>query len=230
MHDYVIPSIDTPSLTIADDHRRFPIRRVFCIGRNYPWPGADTTKQLPSYFMKPADAVVPAVGIVPYPPLTDEFCHEIELIVALGKDAEAISPEQALQHVWGYAVGVDLTRRDHQTIAKKTGQSWESAKAFDASATTTPLIPVDRIASIRSAAIWLAVNGVERQRASLADQLWQVDDIISFLSHSVALKAGDIIYTGTPFGVATLAPGDVVSGGVEGLNTFSFTVGSRPDR
>lgn len=218
-------------MAVEGETRRFPIGRVFCIGRNYPWPnsapvGHAADREPPVYFMKPADAVVPAEGFVAYPPLTQDFCHEIELVVAMGDGGSQIAPNDALAHVWGYAVGLDLTRRDLQAQAKQAGQPWEGAKAFDASAPVGPLVPVVKSGHPLTGALWLKVNGVERQRADLADLIWPVNDLISQLSHSVQLKRGDLVFTGTPFGVAALFPGDVVSGGVEGLGQFTFTVSS----
>lgn len=256
MSKYVIPPFERSSLAVAGGAGRFPIRRVFCIGRNYPWPVAGGNgvgtgqrpaaistsastpasapiqipaldREPPFFFMKPADAVVPAEGQVAYPPQTNDFCHEIEMVVAIGKDGEDIVPDQALEHVWGYAAGMDLTRREIQAQAKQKGQPWEGAKAFDASAPSTALVPASETGHPEAGAIWLNVNGVERQRGDLADLIWPVKDLISFLSHSVVLKAGDLIFTGTPYGVGALQPGDVVEGGVDGVGQFTLTIGAR---
>lgn len=229
MSDFVIPAAPITSLAIEGQSQRFPVRRVFCVGRNYQWPAgaAAAEREAPFFFMKPSDAVSAAEGLVRYPLLTNDFCHEIELVVAIGKDGVNILPEHALTHVWGYAAGMDLTRRDIQMRAKEMGRPWEAAKAFDGSASSSPLLPVSAIGHPRQGAIWLKVNGVERQRADLADQIWPVQDVISFISQSVQLKAGDLIFTGTPPGVDALQAGDVVNGGIDGISQFTFTVTAR---
>jgi fumarylpyruvate hydrolase len=231
MSEFVIAPIEIQSLAVEGTTSRFPIRRVFCVGRNYSEHaremGHDPDREPPFFFMKPADAVVAAEGSIAYPPLTQDLHHEVELIVAIGKDGVDIAPQDALGHVWGYAVGLDLTRRDLQGVAKKAGRPWEWGKAFDQSAPATPLVPVSRIGHPDKGLIWLDVNGAERQRGDLADQIWSVKDVIAYISQSVALKAGDLIYTGTPAGVAALQPGDVLTGGVEGIGQFSLTIAAR---
>ncbi|MEB0079148.1 fumarylacetoacetate hydrolase family protein [Pseudomonas sp. CCI3.2] len=231
MSDFVIAPVTAPSLAVEGTSSRFPIRRVFCVGRNYSdharEMGHDPDREPPFFFMKPADAVVPAEGTIAYPTLTEDLHHEIELVVAIGKDGVDIAPEDALSHVWGYAVGADLTRRDIQAQAKKMGRPWDWAKGFDESGPSSPLKPVSSVGHLEGAAIWLKVNGVERQRGNLSDQIWPVKDVISYLSQSVKLKAGDLIFTGTPAGVGALQVGDVVNGGIDGLNEFTFTVGPR---
>lgn len=230
MTDFVIAPVATPSLAVEGTSARFPIRRVFCVGRNYSEHaremGHDPDREPPFFFMKPADAVVPAEGTIAYPPLTEDLHHEVELIVAIGKDGVDITPEQALEHVWGYGVGLDLTRRDLQAQAKKMGRPWEFAKAFDQSGPATALLPASRIGHPEKGLIWLDVNGEQRQRGDLADQIWSVKEVIAYLSQSVGLKAGDLIYTGTPAGVGALQAGDVVTGGVEGVSQFSLTIGA----
>ncbi|WP_341523404.1 fumarylacetoacetate hydrolase family protein [Pseudomonas sp. G.S.17] len=231
MSEFVIAPVETPSLAVEGTSSRFPIRRVFCVGRNYSEHaremGHDPDREPPFFFMKPADAVVAAEGSIAYPPLTQDLHHEVELVVAIGKGGVDIAPQDALDHVWGYAVGLDLTRRDLQGVAKKAGRPWEWGKAFDQSAPATPLVPVSRIGHPDKGLIWLDVNGAERQRGDLADQIWSVKDVIAYISQSVALKAGDLIYTGTPAGVAALQPGDVLTGGVEGIGQFSLTIAAR---
>jgi fumarylpyruvate hydrolase len=216
------------SLPIAGSNQRFPVARVFCLGRNYHWGDSlGQPRNVPLFFMKPASSVIEAVGEVQYPPQTNEFCHEVELVVAIGTDGFQISAHQALEHVWGYAVGLDLTRRDLQMAAKAIGQPWEAAKAFDGSAPVTPIVPVSRIGHPAQGAVWLSVNGVERQRSDLAAQIWSVAEVVSQLSQSVRLKAGDLIMTGTPPGVAALVPGDVITAGVDGIGQLQVTVGER---
>lgn len=229
MTEYVFTPAHTPSLAVQGSAARFPLRRVFCVGRNYSEHaremGHDPDREPPFFFMKPADAVVPAEGVIAYPPLTADLHHEVELVVAIGKGGVGISPEDALSHVWGYAVGIDLTRRDLQAQAKKLSRPWEWAKAFDESAPTSALQPVSAIGHPSEGSIWLKVNGEQRQIGDLADQIWSVADVISHASKSVALKPGDLIFTGTPAGVGALQPGDGVSAGIDGVGELSFTLG-----
>lgn len=233
MQDFVFTPEAVNSLAVQGVASRFPVRRVYCIGRNYPWPspaeaGICSDERDPLvFFMKPAGAVVPAEGVIPFPPLTTEFCHEIELVVAIGKEGVNISNDNALTHVWGYAAGLDLTRRDIQMQAKALGQPWEGAKAFDACAAISPIVPVATSGHPEKGTIWLKVNGAERQRGDLQDQIWSVREVIRFLSRSVQLKAGDLIFTGTPTGVASLQAGDVLSGGIDGVGQFGVTIGLR---
>ncbi len=228
MNQFVFAPDASVTLNVQGSEARFPVNRVFCLGRNYPWGDAqDAVRQAPMFFMKPASAVVPAVGELVYPPLTEEFCHEIELVVAIGTPGSDIAEERALAHVWGYAAGLDLTRRDLQMAAKAAGQPWEAAKAFDGSAPITPVVPVSRIGHPQQGAVWLQVNGVERQRSTLEQQIWSVSEIISRLSQSIALRAGDLIMTGTPPGVAALQPGDVISAGIDGIGQLDVRVGAR---
>lgn len=229
MSEFVIVPPAVPSVAVHGQAARFPLRRVFCVGRNYAdharEMGHDPDREPPFFFGKPADAIVPATGTIAYPPLTSDFHHEVELVVAIGTGGANISTEQALEHVWGYGVGVDLTRRDLQAIAKKQGRPWDWAKGFDASGPVTALHPVSETGHPDDARIWLSVNGEIRQQGSLADQIWSVAEVISDLSTSVALQPGDLIFTGTPAGVSALKPGDVVEGGIDGLDSFRFTIG-----
>ena len=226
--DYVFPPPAPTTVPVMGSTSVFPVGRVYCIGRNYPWsPDEVPPRDMPAWFMKPADAVVRAEGILPYPPETADFCHEIELVVAIGRGGRDIDPADVeSHHVWGYAAGLDLTRRDLQQQAKRAGGPWEPAKAFDRSAPCTPLVPAATCGPPKHGAVWLKVNGVERQRADLSDLLWPVPELIAMLSRSVTLAPGDLIYTGTPAGVGPLRPGDVVDGGVAGIGEFSMTVGS----
>lgn len=229
MTDYVFTPAQTPSLAVEGSTARFPLRRVFCVGRNYSEHaremGHDPDREPPFFFMKPADAVVPAAGVIAYPPLTADLHHEVELVVAIGKGGVDISVDQAFSHIWGYALGIDLTRRDLQAQAKKLARPWEWAKAFDESAPCTALQPVSAVGHPGSGRIWLKVNGEQRQLGDLADQIWSVSEVISHASRSVALQPGDLIFTGTPAGVGALQPGDVVSAGIDGLGELQFTLG-----
>ncbi|KAF1049831.1 fumarylacetoacetate hydrolase family protein [Xylophilus sp.] len=229
---YAIAPPAVASLAIQGQPERFPLRRVFCVGRNYAEHaremGHDPDREPPFFFSKPADAVVPAEGTVPYPPLTSDLHHEIELLVAIGKGGADIPAAQALEHVWGYGVGVDLTRRDLQAAAKKQGRPWDGAKGFDASGPSAPLVPASKIGHPSKGRIWLSVNGQERQAGDLGDLIWPVADVIAYLSQSVRLEPGDLIFTGTPAGVGPVQPGDEIHGGVEGVAELHFRLGAKP--
>ncbi|MGI4778381.1 MAG: fumarylacetoacetate hydrolase family protein [Janthinobacterium lividum] len=226
MTHFVFPPRAPTTLPVAGSPALFPVGRVFCIGRNYRWSLDEAPPgEMPAWFMKPANAVVLAQGRLPYPPGTDDFCHEIELVVAIGRGGHNINPARVEpDHIWGYGAGLDLTRRDLQQQAKRAGGPWESAKAFDHSAPCTPLVPVATCGHPQRGAVWLAVNGTDRQRADLADLLWPVSALVAMLSRSVVLAPGDLIYTGTPFGVGALRPGDVINGGIDGIGVFEMTV------
>jgi len=229
MTQFVFTPMPAPSLPITGSDQRFPIARVFCLGRNYPWGDAkDQVREFARYFMKPASSVVEARGDVAFPPQTEEFCYEVELVVAIGKGGTRIAEDQALEHVWGYAVGLDLTRRDLQKAAMAAGQPWEAGKAFDGSAPITPITPVSQMGHPHEGAIWLHVNDVPRQQATLQSQFWSVAQIISRLSQSVQLNSGDLIMTGTPPGVGALQPGDCITAGIDGIDQLSMRVGARP--
>ncbi|TWG87201.1 fumarylpyruvate hydrolase [Cupriavidus gilardii J11] len=232
MTEFVIQPPAQASIAIAGSSARFPIRRVFCVGRNYAAHaremGKDPTREPPFFFTKPADAVVPAEGTVPYPPLTSNLHHEIEMVVALGQGGANVPAERALDLVWGYGVGVDLTRRDLQDTAKAMSRPWDWSKAFDASGPCGPLHPVASIGHPSSGRIWLSVNGEIRQQGDLEELIWPVADVIAYISQSVALAPGDVIFTGTPAGVGALQPGDEVTAGVAGIGEIAFRMGNRP--
>jgi len=229
MNPYVFEPGVRPSAAVEGSHARFPLARVFCLGRNYPWSDSDSTpRSEPLFFMKPASSVIEAGDALAFPPLTEAFCHEIELVVAMGKEGAHLTVDSALDHVWGYAAGLDLTRRDLQLVAKAAGQPWECAKAFDGSAPITPIVPVSVCGHPQAGAIWLKVNGVERQRSDLQRQTWSVAEVISLISRYVTLQAGDLIMTGTPAGVDTLAPGDLIDAGIDGIGRIAVRVGPMP--
>lgn len=231
MSEFVIAPPPQAALAVAGDTARFPVRRVFCVGRNYGdharEMGHDPDREPPFFFTKPADAVT-GEAQVPYPPQTADLHHEIELVVALGAAARNVAPEAALDLVWGAGVGVDLTRRDMQAQAKSMRRPWDMAKGFDASAPIAPLVPMARVPSLNAGRIWLAVDGDIRQEGDLAQQIWPVADVISILSHSVALAPGDLIMTGTPAGVGAIAPGQTITGGIDGLGDIRFQMGPAP--
>lgn len=225
MMDFVVPPLPPRTLPVADSTAHFPVARVFCIGRNYRWtPDEAAPRDMPAWFMKPATAVEAAGDALPYPPATDEFCHEVELVAAIGRGGRDIDPDDACAHIWGYAVGLDMTRRDLQQQAKQTGGPWEPAKAFDHSAPCSPIVPATRCGHSSAGAIRLSVNGAERQRADLSGLLWRVPELVAMLSRSVTLMPGDLIFTGTPAGVGPLLRGDVIDAGVDGIGDIRLTI------
>lgn len=230
MHTVIDPPA-IPTVAVAGDDARFPVRRIFCVGRNYAdhvkEMGADPKSEPPIFFTKPADAVAPDGATIPYPQNTSNLHHEIELVLALGSGGVDIAERDALACIWGYGVGVDLTRRDRQAEAKQAGAPWDLAKGFDHSAPLGPLTPASRVGAIAKGRIWLAVNGVVRQDADIDQMIWRVPEIIAHLSRSFCLAPGDLIFTGTPAGVGKIEPGDVVTGGIEGLAPLTFTVVAR---
>lgn len=231
MTAFAINPPETPSIAIEGDKKRFPVRRIFCVGRNYAAHaremGADPDREPPFIFMKPADAVCDDGGTIPYPPLTNDLHHEIELVIALSKGGSNISEEEALGHVWGYGVGLDMTRRDLQAEAKKKGRPWDWGKGFDHSAICAALRPIVDNGHPESGRIWLNVNDVHRQEGDLADQIWKPAEIIAFCSRSVRLEPGDLIMTGTPEGVGAVVEGDRLVGGIDGIGEINVTIGNQ---
>jgi fumarylpyruvate hydrolase len=226
---YAIAPPPVTTVAVAGKDAVFPVARVFCVGRNYAEHsiemGHDPDREPPFFFMKPADAVVPA-GTLPFPTHTRDLHHEIELVVALGEGGRDIPVERALDHVFGYAVGLDMTRRDLQAEAKKMGRPWDMAKGFDQSAPTGPIRAVEDIGHPDSGAVWLHINGEPRQEGDLDQQIWKVPETISFLSTLVALRAGDLIMTGTPKGVGRVEPGDRLEGHIDGVGDLSVSYDS----
>ena len=228
MTKYVIEPAPTPSVAVTGQDARFPIRRIFCVGRNYEAHaremGKDPTRDPPFFFMKPGDVAIDAPAEIPYPPDTKDFQYEIELVVAIGAGARNVARVGALDHVWGYGVGIDLTRRDLQLAARNAGRPWSWGKAFDRSAPLAPLHPTSQVGHLAKGRIWLAVNGSVKQNQDISELIWSVPEIISIISHSVALEPGDLIMTGTPAGVGPIVVGDEVTGGVEGLGEIRITI------
>lgn len=227
--DFVFAPHPVSSLPVVGSELRFPVRRVFCVGRNY----ADHAREMgataqaegrepPFFFTKPGDAVVGGVGevCVKYPSLTHNLHHEVEMVVALGAGAENATVDAAKDLIFGYAVGLDLTRRDIQAQAKEKGHPWDMGKGFDQSAVAGVIQPVAQVGHPAAGRIWLTVNGQTRQDGDLAAMSWKVADIIANLSTLVRLEAGDLIYTGTPAGVGPLVPGDVLEAGIDGVCTL----------
>ncbi len=227
MSGYAFEPPAPASVAVAGKDVRFPVRRVFCVGRNYAdhvrEMGNDPKSEPPIFFTKPADAVVESGLAIAYPLNTSNLHYEVELVLALGAGGSAITPEAALACVWGYAVGVDLTRRDRQAEAKQAGAPWDAAKAFDQSAPVGAITPA-RSFEPGAQRIWLSVNGEMRQDADLSQMIWSVPEIIAALSRSWTLQAGDLIFTGTPAGVGPLQRGDFVQCGVDGLAALEFSI------
>ena len=231
MTEYVIAPPTTPSIAVAGSNARFPVRRIFCAGRNYAAHaremGKDPDREPPFFFSKPADAVVDDDATVPYPPQTENLHYEAELVVALGKGGVDIDERDALEHVWGYAIGNELTRRDLQLAARDLGRPWDLGKGFDHSAVCGPVHPVDAVGHVLEGRISLSVNGEIRQDADLRDMIWDVPEQIAILSRTMELKPGDLIYSGTPAGVGALVPGDICVVEIEGLGRLTTTIGER---
>ncbi len=233
MTDYAFPPPPTPSVAIAGTAQRFPVHRIYCVGRNYAdhvrEMGGDAQREPPVFFTKPADAVVANGAEIPYPPRTSNLHYEIELVVAIGRAGRNIPREHALEHVFGYASGNDLTRRDLQSASKQKGLPWDTGKGFDASA------PIGAIRSaslgqVSKGRIWLSVNGQVRQESDIQEMIWSVPEIIAEASTLFELKPGDLIYTGTPAGVGALKPGDRIEGGIDGLEVLRNTIIAAAER
>ena len=223
--DYAINFRPTPYLPVAESNRVFPVGRIYCVGRNYAEHaremGHDPEREPPFFFMKPADALVPSGTTIPFPQVTSDLHHEIEMVVAIGKDGANIPVDKALDHVFGYGVGLDMTRRDLQGEAKKLGRPWEMGKAFDNSAPCTALKTAAMVGHPDKGAIWLKVNGAVKQRGDLSEMIWNVPEMISYLSTLVTLRAGDLIMSGTPAGVGPVKAGDRLDGHVEGVGDLT---------
>ena len=229
--EYAIPAAPRPTVAVTGSNARFPVRRIYCVGRNYPEHsremGFGDVRAPPFFFTKPADAVIASCGDVPFPTRTANLHHEIELVVALGKGGRDVMEEAAKDLIYGYAVGVDLTRRDVQAAMKEQGKPWDTAKRFDHSAPISPIVPAAGKTHPSQGRIWLEVDDKPRQQGDIADMIWSVPEIISELSTWFELAPGDLIFTGTPAGVGALVPGDRVRGGVDGVGTIAFTMAAR---
>lgn len=228
MPRFVFAAPPVPSLAVSGSSERFPVRRIFCVGRNYAAHaremGKDPDREPPFFFTKPADAAVDAGGDIPYPPETADLHYEIELVIAIGREGANVPVEKALEHVWGYGVGIDLTRRDLQARAKELGRPWDWAKGFDHSAPVAALRPVAATGHPSRGRIWLAVDGVVRQDADIAAMIWPAPDVIAICSRSMTLKPGDLIMTGTPENVGAVRAGQTLTGGVEGVGEISVRI------
>jgi fumarylpyruvate hydrolase len=224
---YVIEPAAIPALPVAQTNKLFPVHRVYCVGRNYAAHavemGHDPDKEPPFFFMKSADCLATG-GEFPYPPKTADVHHEVELVVGLGRGGSGIAVADALDHVWGYAVGLDMTRRDLQGEAKTLGRPWEVGKSFAHSAPCGPLVPAARIGHPAAGAITLDVNGARRQEGDLNQMIWKVPEIVATLSDYFELVPGDLIMTGTPAGVGAIRPGDVMLARVDGVGEITVKV------
>lgn len=229
---YIFPPEAVTALSVAGSSDLFAVRRVYCVGRNYAAHaremGNDPSREAPFFFCKPGNAVLPlangVAGQLPYPAMTTNFHHEIELVVAIGKAGKTIPLEQAQEHVWGYGVGLDMTRRDLQAQMKDKGKPWEISKAFDHSAPISQLYPVSQVGVLNQAEIYLQVNGRDKQRSNIDQMSWSVAEIIHHLSHYFELHAGDLIMTGTPEGVGAVVAGDSLHGGIAGLGSIQVNI------
>ncbi|WP_029074871.1 fumarylacetoacetate hydrolase family protein [Kaistia adipata] len=225
---YAFPPPPPTTLGIRDSAARFPVHRVYCVGRNYAAHaremGHDPDREPPFFFLKNPDDLVEAGTPVPYPPQTADLHHEVELVVALGSGGSDIAAEDALGHVYGYAVGLDLTRRDVQAEAKKAARPWATAKAFAASAPISAIVPVAAIGHPATGRLTATVNGAPRQDGDIADMIWSVPEIIAHLSRWFVLAPGDLIFTGTPAGVGGLTRGDIVTATIEGIGTLDVAI------
>lgn len=226
--NYLFAPPETISVGIKGESKRFPVRRIYCVGRNYAEHtremGHDPDRELPFFFNKNPDNLILNNGDFPYPPLTKDVHHEIEMVIAIGTGGVDITQAKALDHVYGYALGLDMTRRDLQGEAKKTGRPWEIGKSFEHSAPMGEIVPASVVGHLSKGAITLKVNGTLRQQSDLSQLIWNVPEIIAHLSAIFELKAGDLIMTGTPAGVAAVKPGDVMEGHCEGLGSITTKV------
>jgi fumarylpyruvate hydrolase len=227
-NEFVFDPLPQPSLRVIGSDKLFPVHRIYCVGRNYAdhaiEMGHDPDREPPFFFQKNPDCLLTAGRDFPYPSATKDVHFEMEMVVALGKGGSDIATENALDHVFGYAVGLDMTRRDLQGEAKKLGRPWEVGKAFEASAPCSAVVPATRVGHPAKGAVWLKVNGAERQRGDLDQMIWKVPETVSYLSTLFTLQAGDLIYTGTPAGVGAVLPGDEMIGGVDGIGEIRVSV------
>jgi fumarylpyruvate hydrolase len=225
--EYVVAGPPQPSLPVAGTQARYPVRRVYCVGRNYLAhirEFGNDEKALPFFFAKAPDMIVESGTTIPYPPLTQNFQHEVELVVAIGKTGASIPAEKALDYVYGYAVGFDMTRRDLQQIAAKSGRPWDIGKSFDHAAPCGTIYPVTQAGHFTEGEIKLTVNGQVRQQSDVNLMIWDVAHIIHHLSQQVTLAPGDLIYTGTPEGVGPVVSGDTIVGHIARLGDLTIRI------
>lgn len=231
---FIFPPSPTVGLPIVNSQQLFPVRRVYCVGRNYAdharEMGADPEREPPFFFCKANDnqSIIPiqtgVVAQLPYPTLTNNYHYELELVVAIGKDGKNIAVENAGEHIFGYAIGLDMTRRDLQSQMKQSGKSWEIGKAFDYSAPIGEIYPIEKAGNISQVNICLTVNGVVKQQSNISNLIWSISETIANLSQLFALKAGDLIFTGTPEGVGAVVKGDTMLGEIDGLGKIELII------
>jgi fumarylpyruvate hydrolase len=230
MTAYVFPPAEIPSAAVRGSAARYAVRRIFCVGRNYAdharEMGADPSREPPFYFTKPATALVASGATVPYPCATKDLHHEMELVLAIGATVFRADLDTARSAIWAYGAGLDMTRRDLQTEAKKAGRPWDTSKGFDNSAIMSELVRVADVGYLERGAITLSVNGQPRQKGDLADMIWNPTEIVANLSHLYHLHPGDLIYTGTPAGVGAVVAGDVLQGHIDGVGEIQLTIGA----
>jgi fumarylpyruvate hydrolase len=226
---YIFAPHPLPTLPIRGSDKVFPVHRIYCVGRNYAEHaiemGHDPNREAPFFFQKNPDTLVQSGGTFPYPDASKDVHHELEMVVALKSGGKDIALDKALGHVFGYAVGLDMTRRDLQGEAKKLGRPWEVGKAFESAAPCSEIVPASAIGHPAQGAVWLKVNGQERQKGDLNQLIWKVPEMIAYLSGLFELRAGDLIFSGTPAGVGPVKRGDVLHGGVDGVGELKVTVG-----
>ena len=227
----LFPPPSVPLVPIAGSAQAFPVHRIYCVGRNYEDHAKEmgfTGREPPFFFLKPADAVLVAVGdaptTLPYPTLTESLHHEVELVVAIGKGGSNIAATDAMQHVYGYAVGLDMTRRDLQNTMKRDGRPWCIGKGFDASAPIGAIVPAAEAGNVAQAGISLRVNGEVRQSSAVSKLIWNIAETIEHLSRAWTLQPGDLIYTGTPEGVGAVVRGDLLEAQIDGLPSIQLRV------
>jgi fumarylpyruvate hydrolase len=229
--EFVIPQPAVASLPVVGRSGRFPVRRIYCVGKNYVAHiremGGHEDREPPVFFQKPADSLVEDGATIPYPPRTEDFHYELELVVALRSGGADIAPEDALPHIYGYAIGIDMTRRDLQRDLIKDGLPWENSKSFDRSCPCGPIHPAEEVGHIDSGSIRLTVDGEVRQDSDVSLLIWKIPEIIANLSQLYQLAAGDIILTGTPSGVGAVVPGNVMVGAIDKLGTLTIRIGER---
>lgn len=228
MTSYVFPPAEQASVAVRGSSARYAVSRIFCVGRNYAAHaremGSDPDREPPFYFTKPASALTPSGSSVPYPPGTQNYHYEMELVIAIGAPVFKVRPEAAQAAVWAYGAGLDMTRRDLQAESKAAGRPWDTAKGFEQSAILSELVRASETGPLTSGRISLAVNGVTKQQGDLSDMIWRVPEIVANLSQLYHLQPGDLIYTGTPEGVGPVKPGDVITGEIQGVSSLSLTI------
>ena len=229
MTDFVFPPIPQASVAVRGSRQRYAVGRIFCVGRNYAAHaremGGNPDREPPFFFNKAPAHLLASGATVPYPPGTRDYHHEMELVVAIGQPAFRIAPEQGQACVWGYACGLDMTRRDLQGEAKKAGRPWSFGKDFEHAAVIGELVPASQTGALARGRIELAVNGQTRQQGDLADLIWSVPEVVANLSQYYHLQPGDLIYTGTPEGVGAVQPGDHITGRIDGVGEIALTIG-----